>query len=409
MLGETGSRPLSLPPPPPLSSPHSHSLSSLLSSPLLSSVLIVEVTDDGFLEFFNSFGPVVDSVVMVDRLTRRSRGFGFVTFANEVSGLRLARRRFFNKKTDLGGLFASSHRLKSERDGRVFSTSNYLSHKTARDVIPQNDAIRLLTAIPGKTGYVFINRKQCEVKASTPKTVDGGPVGKHHRPHHAGGAGQWRSNPPHHHRDNNRGYNPHRSTFGGGAVPPPGPARQPQQVAPHDAGAKQTRAGGEFDASTTTASMKSYYDYTQPPSSQAMAPMIAYDHDPAVYHPSYLTAYPAAASSVVPSPYDSPYPAMSQGPGGNDDGYYSPYPYAQYAGQQYGGQQIVTPSPMMAGHHLGYATYSAYDADGGGWARGAPVPPSQGGVGYGFGYEHITQQPYRDGNEHGEDSASAEE
>ena len=301
----------------------------------------------------------------------------------------------------------------------MFFQHPIISHKTARGVIPQNDAIRLLTAIPGKTGYVFINRKQCEVKASTPKTVDGGPVVKHHRPHHGGGAGQWRSNPPHHHRDNNRGYNPHLSTFGGGAVPPPGPARLAAA-----AGAKQTRAEGEFDASTT-ASIKSYYDYTQPPSSQAMAPMSAYDRDPAVYHPSYLTAYPAAASSVyvypggggvgpaatavVPSPYDSPYPTMSQGPGGNDGGYYNPYPYAQYAGEQYGSQQIVTPSSMMTGHHLGYATYSAYDADLGGWARGAPVPPSQGGVGYGFGYEHISQQPYRDGNEHDKDSASAEE
>lgn len=37
-----------------------------------------------FLEFFQQFGQVVDSVVMVDRLTKRSRGFGFVTFATEV-------------------------------------------------------------------------------------------------------------------------------------------------------------------------------------------------------------------------------------------------------------------------------------------------------------------------------------
>jgi len=43
------------------------------------------VTEEGFYAFFNQFGPVVDSVVMVDRLTKRSRGFGFVTFANAVS------------------------------------------------------------------------------------------------------------------------------------------------------------------------------------------------------------------------------------------------------------------------------------------------------------------------------------
>ena len=161
-----------------------------------------------------------------------------------------------------------------------------------------------------------------------------------------------------------------------------------------------------------------------------MAPTMSayYGRDSAVYQPRYPIAYPAAASSVyvypggdgagpaaapavvVQSPYDSPYPAMSQGPGGSDGGYYNPYPYAQYAGQQYHGiQQIVTPPPMMAGHHMGYATYSAYDADGGGWALGATALPSQGGFEYGFGYEHIPQQPYRDGNKHGEDSASAEE
>lgn len=42
------------------------------------------VTDRGFLEFFEQFGEVMDSVVMVDRVTKRSRGFGFVTFSDEV-------------------------------------------------------------------------------------------------------------------------------------------------------------------------------------------------------------------------------------------------------------------------------------------------------------------------------------
>lgn len=38
------------------------------------------VTDEDFLGFFQQFGAVVDSVVMFDKETRRSRGFGFVTF-----------------------------------------------------------------------------------------------------------------------------------------------------------------------------------------------------------------------------------------------------------------------------------------------------------------------------------------
>lgn len=42
------------------------------------------VNDEQFLYFFEHFGEVIDSVVMVDRNTKRSRGFGFVTFARQV-------------------------------------------------------------------------------------------------------------------------------------------------------------------------------------------------------------------------------------------------------------------------------------------------------------------------------------
>lgn len=38
-------------------------------------------TDDEKLrEYFSEFGPVQDAVVMKDPITRRSRGFGFITF-----------------------------------------------------------------------------------------------------------------------------------------------------------------------------------------------------------------------------------------------------------------------------------------------------------------------------------------
>lgn len=42
------------------------------------------VTDYTFLQFFQQYGEVVDSIVLLDRRTKRSRGFGFVTFADEV-------------------------------------------------------------------------------------------------------------------------------------------------------------------------------------------------------------------------------------------------------------------------------------------------------------------------------------
>lgn len=38
-------------------------------------------TDEGLLEAFSAFGEVTDAKVITDRDTGRSRGFGFVTFA----------------------------------------------------------------------------------------------------------------------------------------------------------------------------------------------------------------------------------------------------------------------------------------------------------------------------------------
>jgi RNA recognition motif-containing protein len=62
-----------------------HSYTPSLSNTFFLLSLHAPVTEEGFYAFFNQFGPIVDSVVMVDRLTKRSRGFGFVTFANAVS------------------------------------------------------------------------------------------------------------------------------------------------------------------------------------------------------------------------------------------------------------------------------------------------------------------------------------
>lgn len=44
--------------------------------------LPTDITDPEFRDFFSQFGELYESVVMFDRDTRRSRGFGFVTFVN---------------------------------------------------------------------------------------------------------------------------------------------------------------------------------------------------------------------------------------------------------------------------------------------------------------------------------------
>lgn len=41
------------------------------------------VTNDSLKELFASYGEVVEAVVITDRMSGRSKGFGFVTFADE--------------------------------------------------------------------------------------------------------------------------------------------------------------------------------------------------------------------------------------------------------------------------------------------------------------------------------------
>jgi len=140
-----------------------------------------EVTDYTFLQFFQQYGEVVDSIVLLDRRTKRSRGFGFVTFADE-------------------------------------SVAN-----------------RLLNVIPGRTGTINIFGKNCEIKASEPKTEE-----SYHQPHlhshhlHSQQlqSSQW--------GDNN--YTPHQLVFGanGAAIHPitnqsgvqVGPSPPPLQTPP---------------------------------------------------------------------------------------------------------------------------------------------------------------------------------
>jgi len=168
--------------------------------------LPTHVTEAEFLQFFEQFGEVIDSVVMIDRVTRRSRGFGFVTFA----------------KAEV--------------------------------------AQSLLNAIPGKTGMISIQGKNCEIKASEPKSMDTPRYihgsGNHHRtPHpHPPTIGSWTAakptgaltlqqvtkgySAPNHHGPNDRYYDPRNfdelysghyaanytpsATYGGGYQYPPG-------------------------------------------------------------------------------------------------------------------------------------------------------------------------------------------
>jgi RNA recognition motif-containing protein len=51
---------------------------------LPSSSTPTKVTEDEFRTYFAQFGELQDAIVMFDRETKCSRGFGFVTYVDEV-------------------------------------------------------------------------------------------------------------------------------------------------------------------------------------------------------------------------------------------------------------------------------------------------------------------------------------
>jgi len=57
------------------------------------------LTEDGFRQYFETFGIVTDVVVMYDQNTQRPRGFGFITFDSEDAVDRVLQKTFH----DLGG------------------------------------------------------------------------------------------------------------------------------------------------------------------------------------------------------------------------------------------------------------------------------------------------------------------
>lgn len=87
-----------------------------------------DVTDKEFKEFFSQYGTILDSIVMIDRDTKCSRGFGFVTFENPSIALEIITN---NKST-----------RRENNSGKNMNRSE-----------------------------VCINGKWCEVKASEPKRV----------------------------------------------------------------------------------------------------------------------------------------------------------------------------------------------------------------------------------------------
>lgn len=65
---------------------------------------------DEFKDYFSSFGSIIEHQIMIDYRTKRSRGFGFITFESEE-----AVENIFagDKRHELGGKQVNGKRIKS--------------------------------------------------------------------------------------------------------------------------------------------------------------------------------------------------------------------------------------------------------------------------------------------------------
>lgn len=71
------------------------------------------VTSQSLKELFEKFGEVTDAVVITDRATGRSRGFGFVTFAKAEDATK-AKDEMNNKEVDGRAIVVSVAKKREE-------------------------------------------------------------------------------------------------------------------------------------------------------------------------------------------------------------------------------------------------------------------------------------------------------
>jgi cold-inducible RNA-binding protein len=87
-----------------------------------------EVNNQSLKDLFSQYGEVVDAVVISDRATGRSRGFGFVTFAKAEEAEK-AKEEMNNKEIEGRAIVVSAAKKREERndsfkDNRGFGNRN---------------------------------------------------------------------------------------------------------------------------------------------------------------------------------------------------------------------------------------------------------------------------------------------
>mgnify|MGYP000921048096 FL=1 len=106
------------------------------------------VTDEQFREYFDQFGRIEDSVIMVDKVTGKSRGFGFITFESEES-VELAVSRYYDNKID-GKWIECKKALPRDSNASTTTVSPSLSaYSSKKNSVNQNAADNDLEIVRG--------------------------------------------------------------------------------------------------------------------------------------------------------------------------------------------------------------------------------------------------------------------
>lgn len=82
-----------------------------------------EVRDDKLREIFSQYGEITDAVVIIDRRTNRSKGFGFVTFATPEAA-QAAIEGMHGQPLDGRNIVVNIARPREERPRREFNNEN---------------------------------------------------------------------------------------------------------------------------------------------------------------------------------------------------------------------------------------------------------------------------------------------
>ncbi|GJS15208.1 RNA-binding protein 1 [Tanacetum coccineum] len=86
--------------------------------------LPAEITEEGFKGYFEKFGKIIDVVVMHDNITRRPRGFGFITFDAEDSVEEVIQKSFH----ELGGKLVEVKKAIPKDDNNVSGGNGFNSN-----------------------------------------------------------------------------------------------------------------------------------------------------------------------------------------------------------------------------------------------------------------------------------------